>query len=260
MPRLFPYPANFNLNLAQEAATLVLAAYDQYQAFVNHTAWTFPQGYDDLGQFKAKPAGLFPKAEPFGFVARNQTTQNIFVTFRGTQSLDDWLSNVTFPQKPFPAQGWGNVEDGFLDIYVQCAGVIQSGVGGAGHAYVIGHSLGGALATLAGADLASRGKSVSMYNFASPRTGDPAFADKFNATITDSWRIANTEDIVTTVPLSTLVFSSAKLNTFHAILALASREGHSLNFEHVGVPINFTWFKGSIAENHSMLTYNAAIR
>jgi hypothetical protein len=153
----------------------------------------------------------------------------------------------------------GNVEDGFLDLCLQCAKVIQNGVGAANHGYVIGHSLGGALTTLAGADLASHGKTVSMYNFASPRTGDPAFADKFNATITGSWRIANTEDIVTTVPLSTLIFASPKLNTFHAILALAGREGLTLNFEHVGVPINFTWLKGSIAENHSTMTYNAEV-
>lgn len=71
--------------------------------------------------------------------------------------------------------------------------------------FVTGHSLGAALATLATADLVNSGAAsrAGMYSFAGPRTGDLAFAAEFNRRVAVGWRIVNTEDIVTTVPLAT---------------------------------------------------------
>jgi triacylglycerol lipase len=255
MGTIFNPPPDFDLPLAKEAAGLVLNAYDE---FTQGSAWKIKPGYDLLQRLHAKPEGWFAKNELFGFVAQNQTSRDVFVTFRGTQSPEDWLSNVTFPQV---LHTWGKVEEGFFNLYKQCSNDMKRAVAGAGQArvFVTGHSLGSALATLATADLILAGTDASMYNFASPRTGNLDFAGQFDRSVKVKWRVVNTEDIVTTVPLATLVLESTKMNPLHTIFALATHFGERLDFEHVGIPVNFTTHKKSVIGNHQMPTYDAAL-
>ena len=41
---------------------------------------------------------------------------------------------------------------------------------------------------------------VMMYNFGSPRVGNRAFADAYNAAVPKSWLITNSRDVIPTVP------------------------------------------------------------
>ena len=252
-------PPGFDRAIAIEAAALVTQAYDQYEKFRHGASWSLQGNYDTLGILSATPPGLLSRVEPFGFVGRNRTSGSVFVTFRGTQSVEDWLANLSFPQVAHP---WGHVEQGFKDLYDQCSTATKAAVQQApagSSVFVTGHSLGGALATLATADLADSGLSpgVGMYNFASPRVGDRSFADRFNGRVTSRWRIVNTEDIVTTVPIATpeLASSSSPHNAFWMVLMLA----HHLDYEHVGDAVTFTTHKGSITANHQMPTYLSAL-
>src|SRR5579862_6635780 len=200
MGTIFSPPPEFNRPLAQQVAALVQNAYDQY---IQGTNWHILPGYEILAVLEAKPEGWTAKDERFGFIAQEQTSGDLFVTFRGTQSPEDWLSNLTFPQVP---HAWGMVERGFSTLYNQCSTSVRQTVANAGAARVVvtGHSLGGALATLATADLVLAGRAPLMYTFASPRTGNVDFANKFNQNVQVRWRVANTEDLVTTVPLATI--------------------------------------------------------
>jgi hypothetical protein len=70
-----------------------------------------------------------------------------------------------------------------------------------------GHSLGGALATLAAFDLSYRSSSwsnkpakIALYNFGSPRVGNKAFATEFNRAVPHSWRLIARNDAVVNVP------------------------------------------------------------
>ena len=63
---------------------------------------------------------------------------------------------------------------------------------------VIGHSLGGALATLAAYDICKQlqesGREdvkVMCYSFGAPRTGNHAFANDYNRVVPDTWSIIN---------------------------------------------------------------------
>ena len=63
--------------------------------------------------------------------------------------------------------------------------------------WLAGHSLGGALATLAAHSFASRAlqegatPAVTCYTFGSPRAGNHAFAAEYNQLVQDTWHIIN---------------------------------------------------------------------
>ena len=44
-------------------------------------------------------------------------------------------------------------------------------------------------------------KNPTVYSYASPRTGDPAFASTYNQVVKNSFRIANRLDLVPKLPL-----------------------------------------------------------
>jgi triacylglycerol lipase len=250
-------PPGFDISIAGEAAQLVTQAYDQFAAFQKGVSWSIQGDYANLQSLHARPEGIFAKVEPFGFVAQNKTSHNVFVTFRGTESPEDWLSNSTIGHTAHP---WGPVEEGFFKLYAQCsADVIAAvrGAAGAPNVFVTGHSLGGALCTLATADLFIQNLSARLYNFASPRTGSPAFAAQFNQKVAVAWRTVNTEDIVTTIPLATPTLESGK--PAHGLFGILIGLAPKLDFEHVGSPVSFTTFNGSILRNHQMETYIAAL-
>jgi Lipase (class 3) len=71
-----------------------------------------------------------------------------------------------------------------------------------GPTYVVGHSMGGALAQLAALDLgvAHGLNDVRVYTFGSPRVGNAAFADFLRSRTTESWRFTHGRDIVPSVP------------------------------------------------------------
>ena len=252
-------PPGFDKSIALEAAALVNQAYDQFEHFLQGTPWSLQGKYDTLGLLAAKPEGLFTRTEPFGFVGRNQTSSNVFVVFRGTKTLDDWLSDFTFPQVAHP---WGQAEDGFSDLYAQCSADVQASVQrarAAPNVFVTGHSLGAGLAVLAAADLVNSGVApgAAMYTFAGPRVGDLSFAAQFNRRVAVRWRVVNTEDIVTTVPIATPeLFPEGHPHSAFGILLMLARK---LNYEHVGVPVSFTTHNASIPANHAMQVYIDAL-
>ena len=63
--------------------------------------------------------------------------------------------------------------------------------------YTTGHSLGGALATIAAVDLSRAfSREVTMYNYGSPRVGCQNFATFYNQVIPKSFRVVNEGDVI----------------------------------------------------------------
>jgi triacylglycerol lipase len=273
-------PQGFNRSVAVELGNLVLAAYDQFRARAGRPSkWPLSAPYQLLAEFSATPPPPAHGVEKFGFVARRTDTGDVYVVFRGTQTIGDWLANVDFIQTG-QQHGWGKTERGFAGVYSGSAPVIIGALKNAGspaRVFVTGHSLGGSLATLCAADVrASLDATTTLYAFASPRTGDRAFAARFNTECPDTWRIVNTEDIVNTVPLAATAVAELNLTGLDHVARDIEKlplVGNSItrpldrvrslldgdNYEHVGTPVDFTQHNGSIVANHQMDTYLAAL-
>lgn len=160
----------------------------------------------------------------FGFVAVKQ--KDVFVCFRGTHFLSDWLRNVDLPLVDFRFRAdAGKAHMGFQAIYETIQASVLSLLTKAiprvakpsksskpsktskssTTLTVVGHSLGGALTTICAFDEkvaeAAGGPPAHVCPIASPRVGDGDFRDVFNATLTDCFRIVNKPDIVPHAPL-----------------------------------------------------------
>ncbi len=116
------------------------------------------------------------------------------LVFRGTAGrLSSWLPNLDMVACQWSTGG--NVHRGFRNILMDLLGPIASALEDVTKPlYYAGHSLGGALATLA----ASLRSPTAVYTFGAPRVGDAAFAQALAGI--SVFNIFNPKDIVTELP------------------------------------------------------------
>jgi hypothetical protein len=158
----------------------------------------------------------------YGYLARHASGE-LVAAVRGTDGFVEWIEDGEFlpipyaPQIAVPAGPHPIlVELGFWTLYASMelispagaplgalAPAIVNAAGSSGPVTVVGHSLGSALATYLTLDLArgSLGARVSACLFASPHTGNQAFASLFDQSVAD-YRLFNyILDVVPRVPL-----------------------------------------------------------
>ena len=122
-----------------------------------------------------------------------------YLAFRGTESPLDWLTDANVDRVGY--RGF-QVHEGFLRAYRSAYASIVSKLDVNRSLIITGHSLGGALATLAAYDLLMSGFLVNaVYTFGSPRVGCKRFAAAFNLEFRNrSYRIIHSADIVCRLP------------------------------------------------------------
>lgn len=135
------------------------------------------------------------------------------VAFRGTDATRAWIQDL----KSLVLSDWAGcssrgkpcqVGAGFKEDYRSLSSKIKSRLSDINCTkesplVVTGHSLGGALATLALYDLADSGYNVTKgYTFGSPRVGDDVFAEAFAEALgsVPVFRVTNADDPVPLVP------------------------------------------------------------
>jgi triacylglycerol lipase len=225
---------------------------------------------------------------PFGFIAHDTDSNAIYVVFRGTATPAEWLINFQFKPGNDPFlnnEAYGRVHRGFYKIYTRqdkgdnplsekdnlpsMKDTIEKTILDCpvdAKVYVTGHSLGGALATLSTAHINSlnhfSNKPV-LYAFANPRAGDETFFKLF--TNLNCFRIANSEDIVPTLPLASIDMTSSEAKDItseslrKARLSVLASLLPNLDYHHIGAPIYFTLHEGAIADNHIIPIYKKAL-
>jgi hypothetical protein len=138
-------------------------------------------------------------------------TNSIFVAFRGSSNLQNWLDNIQISKiSPYNDKSI-NVEKGFYKAYNYVKHELISNLPILAEKYntnrllITGHSLGAAMATLMTYDIITLFSDYTvsyLINFGSPRVGNPAFVSSFNQhtnSITH-YRITHYHDIVPHVP------------------------------------------------------------
>lgn len=135
----------------------------------------------------------------------------ICIAFRGTNELADWLDNINaFSTKAlfgeFHRGFYNSVEDLWLDIQAQ---IKQAQADKKRPIFLTGHSLGGAMATVAAAKLVHDDKPfTSVYTFGQPRALTQDTSRLFNIECKDRYfRFHNNNDIVTRVPARIMGYS-----------------------------------------------------
>lgn len=129
----------------------------------------------------------------------NETS--IFLGFRGTEptSIKD-IKSDTKATTIFCESG-GKIHSGFSEAFNQIAIEVQQALDETTFSqkplFITGHSLGGALATIAAKKLTHKGGIAACYTFGSPRPGD---VDWFTNIKTPIYRLVNAADPVTLLP------------------------------------------------------------
>lgn len=173
-----------------EAAALVYLPPDQVQKQMK--AWNL-----ELCEF-------FDVTDTQAFLARTRAPDGAMIlAFRGTSSLKDWMTDVDINLVNGPG---GRVHDGFLcalnSVWRRLAKLIEA-TRERRKLWITGHSLGGALATLATAKfrLELAQPVNGLYTFGSPRVGNEEFARHFDADFYyQYYRVVNNNDVVPRIP------------------------------------------------------------
>ncbi len=143
---------------------------------------SFVFGNDNLLKGKTGGPGIIKCRTAFGFtlIGQGQFKGHAFILFRGTKFLADWLTNLNAGVSS-SACGYP-VHDGFNTTFNTMKPKLQSFMGYARSQNIhsihcIGHSLGGAIATVCAGWIAQSASTAYLYTFGSPRVGLMGFAN-----------------------------------------------------------------------------------
>ncbi|KAL1796905.1 hypothetical protein ACET3X_005445 [Alternaria dauci] len=145
-----------------------------------------------------------------GFVAIDHTSKLIVVAFRGSQTIDAWRTNLDFGTTKTDIcpdctahsgfwQSWKDARDTVLPAVKQTSAAFPSY-----KIIVTGHSLGGAVATLAAASIRNAGYIVALYSYGAPRIGGSKISSYITNQAGGNYRVTHWNDPVPKLPLLTM--------------------------------------------------------
>lgn len=152
----------------------------------------------------------------------------VYVVIAGTDDIKDAVADAKFISKRLSGESYfTRVHTGFYNSYEKIEQHIVKAASENKPVILAGHSLGGAIATIAAYKLSSIGKNVTCVTFGSPRVGGYLFTKKYNKLVKKSYRFVYKNDAVTRVPTAGLFY-------FHVNKELQSK-GKSF-FSYFGSP------------------------
>ncbi|KAJ9419482.1 hypothetical protein FOXG_07142 [Fusarium oxysporum f. sp. lycopersici 4287] len=141
-----------------------------------------------------------------GFVAVDYTNLLTIVSFRGSASVTSWLTDIFFNRILVDICSGCTAHWGFWTSWVAARGPVLQVIRTAAainpgfRIVVTGHSLGGAIASLAAAELRNNGYSTDLYTFGAPRFGDDALSTYITNQAGGNYRVTHYNDPVPRVP------------------------------------------------------------
>ncbi|KAF1969411.1 alpha/beta-hydrolase [Bimuria novae-zelandiae CBS 107.79] len=149
------------------------------------------------------------KTDATGFVTTDSTNKLIVLAFRGSKSIDNWAANLDFQMEDVSFCSDCRVHSGFLESWNEVQDGVINAVKGAQAEFpdfkvvATGHSLGGAVATIAAAALRTIDISVDLYTYGAPKSGNDEWAEFLGSTDKGmSFRVVHKHDLIPTLPPS----------------------------------------------------------
>ena len=205
---------------------------------------------------------------------KGDPTNRIAIIFRGTQKDNEWALDADFQQTQLIMEPSGelvSIHKGFWEI---ANNPIEKGLpslldqihnnlpnflsdSAPNELHIGAHSMGSAVALLVFIDLILRNPNIKVnaYLTGCPRVGNPAFSDSLNALAKNPnynfslWRIANTEDIITTLPppmIEKFLYSHVPITN--------PKDPSKIDL------ISFTKNLGKVFDNHHLFNYYYAMK
>lgn len=170
--------SSFDTTTNKMAYTLSAAA---YCPTTNYTTQALPS---PATSFKMLSVIDDNRSDTQGFIGVNIATRQIFIVYRGSESIQDWFNDLDRITAAYAATACSdcNVLSGIYKAYTFSRTVVWTAMESARSSYptyeivVTGHSLGAALATLLSLDMHENGITNRLFNYGSPRIGDSNWA------------------------------------------------------------------------------------
>lgn len=206
-------PPNLAADLAKDVYRLIekgVTVDKAVEAISRRGAGIFKISLPDITQARTGGPGFIKCETAFGMMVYGTGDfykSHAFIVLRGSRILGDWLTNANFVLTSRSAGGH-SVHDGFYQAFKSFRAQVDSFIAGFGQqgittVHCIGHSLGGALATLCSEYVKQyTTKEVYLYTFGSPRVGFGQFADMLTKNICAEriFRVYHRTDIVPCIP------------------------------------------------------------
>ncbi|KAF1958607.1 alpha/beta-hydrolase [Byssothecium circinans] len=195
-----------NLNLMEQYSS---AAYCRNNQDSPGDKVTCKSGTCDLVQ-KANATSVIEYASELasdvtGFVSLDPTNKFIVIAFRGTASIDNWITNINFKEadtnlcKDCTAHAgfWQSWQDSRKEVLTSVEKLTAANP--TFKIVTTGHSLGGAIATLAAADLRTLKYKVDLYTYGAPKVAGSTLSTYITKQ-GNNYRVTHYNDIVPQVP------------------------------------------------------------
>ena len=147
-----------------------------------------------------------------GFTGYSTTINAIIVSFRGSSNIQNWIVHLSANMVSYPKCSSCKVHAGFYASWNLIKSTIMSQLQSLtalyrnAPIYLTGHSLGGALASLAGPDVKQTYKNVKgMITFGEPRVGNSHYS-KYFSSVVDNQRVIHYADVVPHLPPTNMDF------------------------------------------------------
>jgi triacylglycerol lipase len=183
----------------KNALSMAIASEDAYHS---HKAYMPGRARNEWGFDEYK---YFAADDTEGFICWDD--QVVVLSFRGTEKkLADWARNLKFGKSHDTGSArYGKVHRGFYKGYKAVEEQIHYHLAMAQaerkKLYLTGHSLGAALATIAGAELVGKYPVEGFYTYGQPKTGKEQLRELYQSYYQGRFhRFRNDDDIVTRIP------------------------------------------------------------